>query len=68
LEHLGECKKTLKELQSELLKFAHRPGEKLEACLKAIKFALSNDKLKVLLDRLERQKHSFELALQTLSM
>jgi len=68
MEHLEECKKTLKELQIELLQFAQRPGQKFEACLKAIKFALKSDKLKGLLDRLERQKQTFELALETLAM
>ena len=47
--------------------FAPREGQKLETCLKALKFALKNDGTKAILDRLERQKQTFDLALLTLS-
>jgi len=48
--------------------FTPLQGQKLDACLKALKFALKNDRTKALLDSLERQKQTFELALLTLSM
>jgi hypothetical protein len=57
----------LKELEAVLTQFAPRSGQKLETCLKALKYALKSDDTKALLERLERQKQTFELALVTLS-
>jgi len=67
LEQLRECKKTLKEVEIYLLKFTPRENQKLEEFFKAVKYVLKKEETKTLLDRLERQKQTFQLALFALS-